>query len=148
MKTPTEIKDKIRQLKFEYLKANYARYLAQEPQNCIYNSQVVLHDTSESVTRICTYFSTQNNYRVCNTVECAKKCDAFVNKVNKKDLRALLDKNIQENPSHYLEIIALQWVLDANSEPLPAKSSRFKELKYNIYTLYCDFKQAIERIFK
>lgn len=112
MKSPTEIKNKIKQVKYEYLKQVFKEKLAVKPENCHYNKVVTLHDTNEYKTRLCTYYSDADHYEICNTVTCAQKCNAFVFKHDKEDLRGRLDTDIDRNPSKYPELSVLTWVLE------------------------------------
>jgi len=117
MKSPTEIKNKVKQLKFEYLKAFYQKHLVKEPQNCFYNRSIVLDSANKEVTtRICTYFTDGETYQICNSVKCSKQCNAFVPKREKKDLKDVLESDMTQNPERYPEILVLNWALDVVDE--------------------------------
>lgn len=116
MRKPTDIKVKIKQIKYEYLKQFYREKLTVKPENCFYNKPVVLHDTKEYKTRVCTYFSGVEQYQICNTVSCAEKCNAFVLKHSKNALRDQLETDIEKNPGKYPEVVALNWVLEQKPE--------------------------------
>lgn len=117
MKQPTEIKEKIRQLKFAYLKKFYREHLSREPKNCIYNRPVVFAGTKEYATRICTYFSDGDTYQICASTDCALSCNAFVSRFERRELRDALETDIQSNPVKYPEIMALSWALEKPAEP-------------------------------
>lgn len=119
MKTPTEIKQKIRNLEFEYLKTVYQAHLSKEPQNCIYNKKAVLPGTDAPITRVCGYFSDEETVQVCNRIECSQNCNAFAPRQDKKTLRALLEEDVEKNPTKYPEIMVLSWVLDGDQTGLP-----------------------------
>jgi len=112
MKSPTDIKNKIKQVKYEYLKQVYKEKLAVKPENCHYNKAVILADTKEYKTRLCTYFADADTYQVCNTVTCAQRCNAFIFKNDKNTLREKLDVDIDQNPNKYPELAVLSWVIE------------------------------------
>jgi hypothetical protein len=111
MKTAADIASKIRQVRFEYLKAAYQSDLSRRPCNCIYNRTATLHGEGEVVTRLCGFYSDDKNYIVCDTIESAQKCDAFVCRKTKKQVREYLEKDMIENTQKYPEILVLEWVL-------------------------------------
>jgi hypothetical protein len=127
MKSPTEIKNKIKQVKYEYLKQVYKEKLTVKPENCHYNKAVVLHDTKEFKTRLCTYYSDADGYEVCNTVTCAQRCNAFVFKHDKENLKNRLDVDVDTNPNKYPEIAVLSWVLEQKEN---SKITFLDKIKY------------------
>lgn len=116
MRKPKEITNKIRQIQFEHLKKVYKQHLEKEPYNCVYNKKVVLHGSKDIQTRVCSYFSSPDQYEVCNTTECSKSCNAFIAKQTKKELRNLLANDIETAPKKYPEIMVLNWALEAPSK--------------------------------
>jgi hypothetical protein len=119
MKSPTEIKQKIRTIEFEYLKKVYQARLSKDPQNCVYNKKASAPGSDAVVTRVCSYFTTDDTVQICDTVECSQSCNAFALKYDKKQLRDLLYDDISRNPSKYPELFVLKWSLDGEIvEPL------------------------------
>jgi len=115
MKTPTEIKQKIRNIEFEYLKGVYQSRLSKDPHNCAYNKKAVLPGSDQALTRVCGYFSDSDSVQVCNTAECSVNCNAFVPRFDKKQLRDLLREDIENNPTKYPELMVLKWALDGEN---------------------------------
>lgn len=116
MKTPTEIKQKIRNIEYEYLKRVYQARLSKEPQNCLYNKRVVLPGSEKAITRVCAYFTDADTIQACNTSECSRNCNAFVCRHDKKTLRDLLQEDVRSNPTKYPELMVLGWTLDGEIE--------------------------------
>ena len=112
MKSPTEIKQKIRSIEYEYLKRVYEARLSREPQNCVYNKKACAPGTDESITRVCSYFTTDDSVQVCDSSECSQSCNAFAFKHDKKQLRDLLMSDIEANLTKYPELLVLNWALD------------------------------------
>jgi hypothetical protein len=143
MKEPTKIKEKIRQLKFAYTKQFYKEHLSREPKNCIYNRTVIFAGTKEHATRVCNYFSDNNVYQICDSLECAGSCNAFVSKLKKKDIKTSLDNDIKNNPMKYPEIMALNWVLEKN-----VQDTYLTNFKYYFYSKIFSIKEFIKRWIK
>jgi len=147
MRTPTDIKRKIDTLHFEYLKKIYADRLTKEnPQNCLYNKKVVLHGDSEVTTRVCTYFSSAEAFELCDQSSCSRSCNAFVNKYTKKELRDALEKDIEESPTKYPVLTALNWTLETDQSLVVQRGWR---LRFKYWTLECYYrvKTALQRMF-
>jgi hypothetical protein len=146
MKSPTEIRDKTKQIQFEYLKAFYRQHLVKEPQNCAYNREITIQGSSERGLRVCTYFSDDSSFQVCNTNECSKSCNAFVARMDKSQLRAKLEEDIREHPVKYPEIMVLNWVLD--KEKLPdEKPNIIERLKLVAFETTFFLSELFRRIF-
>lgn len=130
MRDPAEIASKIRQVRFEYLKMAYQSELSKKPHNCVYNRPVTLYGEGEVVTRLCGFYSDEKNYIVCDTDECATSCNAFVCRKDKKQIREQLEKDMEEHPSKYPEILALEWVLGRKQsiELQDSQESFFKKI--------------------
>ena len=116
MRSPREVKDKIRQIQFEHLKKVYEEKLAKEPENCTYNREIKVRGQEEVATRVCVYFSTNNHFEVCNTSECSQSCNAFIPKRDKKELRKNLEDDVEAHPQKYPEILVLKWALEDRSK--------------------------------
>jgi hypothetical protein len=140
MKQPTKIKDKLRQLKFAYIKQFYKEHLSRDPKNCVYNKPVIFAGTKEHATKVCTYFSDNNYFQICDSLECAGNCNAFVARLKKKDIRASLELDIKSNPMKYPEIMALNWVLEESD-----KDNFYTNVKYYIYSKFFSLKEFIKR---
>jgi hypothetical protein len=112
MKSPTEIKQKIRNIEYEYLKKVYQTRLSKDPQNCVYNKKATAPGSDEALTRVCSYFTTDDSVQVCDSGECSQSCNAFVFKYDKRQLRELLQQDISTNPTKYPELLVLNWSLD------------------------------------
>lgn len=146
MKSPTDITEKVKQLKFEYLKAFYRQKLAREPQNCVYNREIVIRDDKTVVTRVCTYFSDEATYQICDTSECSRKCNAFVERYNKQQLREFMERDIEESPEKYPEVMALAWVLDKVELPV-GNLSIIDKLKWKVFEWAFLFSELCRRVF-
>lgn len=133
MKSPTEIKNKIKQVKYEYLKQIYQDKLSVKPENCHYNKVVTLCGQKEIKTRVCTYFSDSEHYEICDTLECANSCNAFIVKHSKDVLKDRLDVDIQKNPNKYPEISVLSWVLQQKEN---LKISFLDKIKYELHRFF------------
>lgn len=147
MKNPTEIKNKIKQIKFEYLKTSYAENLVREPYNCVYNRPIKLLGDKEVLTRVCTYFTTdEESYQICNSRECSQQCNAFVFKHDKKQLRELLDLDVEANPKKYPELMVLEWVLDSEQVP-PSNPNIIRRAKTAIVYAWLNYISPLGRFF-
>lgn len=146
MKTPSEISSKIKQVRFEYLKAAYQIELTRHPCNCIYNRKVTLHGEGEVVTRLCGFYSDDKNYIVCDTEDSARNCDAFVCKKSKKQVREQLEKDMIENSHKYPELLALEWVLEKKSPIFLI--TKFDVIVSEIKRLFVNTKAKIQKFWR
>lgn len=138
MKDPQEIVTKIKQIQFEHLKGIYKKNLSKEPQNCVYNKMVVIRGDTEVATRVCGYYSKDDVYEVCNSLACSEKCNAFVARHTKPELRRRLEQDMQENPKKYPEITVLNWTLE--NPPVPnADFTWWERMKWGWFKFWRKF---------
>lgn len=142
MRDPKEIVTKIKQIQFEHLKKVYESNLSKEPQNCIYNKKVIIHGDEDVLTRVCSYYSKGETVEICNNTQCSARCNAFVPKFTKPELRKMLDSDIVENPKNYPEITVLNWTLENPPMVSTGEITWLEKLKFKVQTAWAKFKSV------
>lgn len=115
MRSYAEIKKKLRNLRYRYLKRYLEEHLSVQPANCVYNRE---YASEMGPVRLCMLGAKDpENWpgNLCDTKECAQTCPFFQNKYEKKKLkedfvRKLQDPNILY--TKYRDLAMLQWALE------------------------------------
>lgn len=138
MITITDVKNKYKQLKYQHLKKIYDKNLAKLPNNCKYNKQIKLPNSSKI--NICS-FDLEETFEVdlCYKPEHARLCNAFCPKKTKEQLyfdflEAIKDD--KERSTNYKDINMLYWLYpNIKDEEFSTKESFFQRLlkKYKKY---------------
>lgn len=140
MRSESEIKGKLKEVKYRYLKKKIKQSRKHIPQNCIYNVEVPSDRISDLVIGTCTHERTdewievfgETANRVCDInfdgqAKC-KSCPFFAWKKDKNEIKESFDQELlnlsaAELGLNYPELITLFWVLedDADVDPLIIK---------------------------
>lgn len=127
-----KIKDKLKQLKYQHLKKNYATNLAKLPTNCRYNKEIILPNKNKI--NICGFdLEDTRQVDLCYKLEHAKDCNAFCAKKSKEDLyQEFIDelKDEQLRATKYKDINILYWAFpELKDEDFPQKITFFQKFK-------------------
>lgn len=117
MKDTSEIKEKIRQLKFEHLQRRIEKERTPAPENCVHNYK---HETEDGSVRLCMLGTDNPNEwggRVCDSKQTAQECPFFEPRKSKEEVieefnEDIMDPEIVNN--EYRDISALRWALEGD----------------------------------
>ncbi len=135
MRTPKEIKRKIKDLRYRYLQKKYKRLLACRPENCKFNFRQPLKGENTTI-GLCIPDNRKEKNEVewqgtiCDDPEDAKKCDRYVCKFTKKRIAKEFDQEITEPEvcsEKYRDIFMLQWTLQEHKSFIQKILGLFKE---------------------
>lgn len=105
-----KIKDKLKQLKYQYLKKIFEKYLIRNPENCKYNKEIYL---SKQRLQVCTFdLDNTKELDMCYKKEHSEYCNAFCLKYSKETLRDAFIKELkdpQTRATKYKDINVLYW---------------------------------------
>ena len=118
MKTPQQIRRKIKDVAFRLLQKRLEKELKVVPCNCVYNHRVILDPKSadKKDMGICIYGLKDKDKwsgKVCDSPE--DICSKFTYKKTKEDIKKELQKQLNDSEyvsTHYKHLAALRWVLD------------------------------------
>lgn len=133
MRTPKEIKRRIKDIRYRYIQKKFKKYLSRRPENCVFNFRQPLPKENDTI-GLCIPLNDPKNINevewqgsICENVEDTLNCSRFKCKITKKELVRKLDAEIA-NPEickeQYREIHELKWAL----EGVPRKFFLFKIL--------------------
>lgn len=117
MKSQTEVRKKLKDVKYSYLTKELKRSLKVCPQNCVYNYRhVELNDEGEEVEiGLCTYGADGDwNGNICDDEETALACPVKKLLHTKEDVKRNFEKSLEDEvivAHQYKDIAALQWVI-------------------------------------
>lgn len=133
------IKKKIKDIKYQYLKKLYKKYLNKSPQNCKYNKILKLPNGSE--VPFCSFnIENLNTVDLCYKKEHCDGCNAFCFKYNKEDIRKdflkeLNDPNIRA--TKYKDLNVFYWLFHGfDEEVLEPKNSIISRVISKIKSLF------------
>ena len=120
MRTPKEVKRKIKDLRYRYLQKRYKKLLSRKPENCKYNFRQPLKGENTTIGLCISNNPKEKNEvewqgTICDDSEDAKKCPRFICKFSKKGLAKILNEEIENEEvcrEQYKDIYFLRWVLD------------------------------------
>jgi len=120
MRTPKEIKRKIKDLRYRYLQKKYKKLLARKPENCKYNFRQPLKGENTTIGLCIPESSKEKNEvewqgTICDQIEDAKSCLRFVCKLSKKRISKQFNQELEDEEvcrEHYKDIYFLKWVLE------------------------------------
>jgi len=126
-----EIKNKLKQLKYQHLKKIYSKNLSVLPENCKYNKEIRLPNRSRI--NICG-FNFEDTYDVdlCYKKEHAKDCNAFCTKNSKDELCLQFIEELEDDQirsTKYKDINMLYWLYpDLKFEDFPEKKKWYHKV--------------------
>jgi hypothetical protein len=129
MKSESEIKGKLKEIKYRYVKKQIKQNRKHIPQNCFFNSDLKSDRSPDFVLGVCTHEETdewvsfygKNDHRVCDLnfegQSRCKECPFFKWKYEKDDIKEgidteLLNLSAAKLAFNYPELMTLLWVLD------------------------------------
>lgn len=136
MKTEQQIKDKLKQIKYRYLKKIIRQHRKTIPANCTHN-KTIISDTDANLTiGVCNHpinddwlkVYSEDSSRVCDLnfggQEKCKSCPLYSWGVEKSDIKTNFDEELisltaAELAYNYPELMTLFWVLDTDEEESP-----------------------------
>jgi hypothetical protein len=136
MKTESEVRKKLREVKKEYLSREYRAKLGRCPENCIYNyrHKVTLSDGEVSEVGLCMYGSgnpEEWNGNICDDIKTAEECPLFTLRHDKETVKTSFEDSLKDPrilANQYKDIAALQWALESDVQVLEEDSpSTFDE---------------------
>jgi hypothetical protein len=165
MKSESDVRNKLKEVKYRYLKKNIKQKRKHIPQNCSFNAELVSSKDEASAISICTResddewvkFYGKNDNKICDLnydgKERCVKCPFFSWDSEKDDIKQdfdkeLLDLSAAQLAFKYPEIMALSWVLDNSPDidPLVIKEpevfpvvEKLEDTKVKGYVSYDDF---------
>jgi hypothetical protein len=105
-----KVKDKIKQLKYQYLKKIFEKYLSKTSENCKYNKEIYL---SKQRLQVCTFdLDNVKELDMCYKREHSEYCNAFCYKYSKETLKETFIKELadpQIRATKYKDINVLYW---------------------------------------
>ncbi len=129
MKNVRAVYTKLRDVKHVHLVKFYKKLLNRIPENCKYNYKYTI--VGKAPVRLCLLHQPDVNLEngifphlidVCQDAQHCKNCNAFVPKLNKKDIQELFEhrlKNIKLKEREYPDLCALEWVLEKSVLGIP-----------------------------
>lgn len=120
---------KLKDVKHLHLVKLYKKFLRKAPENCMYNYRYVISD--KAAVGLCFLHQPDANLKsgifphlieVCQDVQHCKNCNAFIPRLNKKNIQEhfegkLRNKKLKER--EYPDICALEWVLERSALGIP-----------------------------
>jgi uncharacterized Zn-finger protein len=107
-----KIRDKLKQLKYQHLKRNYALNLSKLPHNCKYNKEIILPNKSKI--NICGFdFEENKQIDLCFKPEHARECNAFCSKKSKEEIYIDFVEELKDDQiraTKYKDINILYWM--------------------------------------
>ena len=126
MKSGWTVYQKLREAKFRHLVRLYKKYLKRAPANCKYNFEFKMEDPEGTpvTIRLCMLHQDQSTLKpnllaICQQQSHCIKCNAFIEKYTKEDVKKILEKELNDKKireSKYPDICALEWVLERNGK--------------------------------
>jgi len=120
MKTPKEIKRRIKDIRYRYIQKRFKKFLSRQPENCLYNFRQPLPGENTTIGLCMPKQQTDLNEVewqgiICEHKKDAENCPRFKYCTSKKELVKKIDEEIQ-NPEickvFYREIFELKWILE------------------------------------
>jgi hypothetical protein len=123
-----EVREKIKQLKYQHLKRMFHKHLSKYPENCKYNKVVILPNRNQI--NICTFnLEDTVNVDLCYKIEHSKDCNAFCPILNKDQIKDIFLEELsdpQKRATHYKDINILYWLYpDLIEEKIPLEETNF-----------------------
>ena len=125
MRTHGAIFRKLKEAKHKHLVILYRKYLRKIPDNCKYNSIHTFTGLDRKLysVRLCLLHQNDSCINgelldVCYEESHCKKCDAFVPRYSKEELKGMFDdelRDIRIKSVKYADICALEWVLERSA---------------------------------
>ena len=120
MKSKSEVLQKLKQVRYRYLKKAVRKGLARHPYNCLFNKEIEVLRLNVG---ICTHpeiIETRSDYfPICDERlgDLSSRCEKFCPKRSKERIRegikeTLNSSEVGEIAYHYPDVAALIWVLD------------------------------------
>lgn len=133
MKQPGAVYRKLKEIRYRHLVALYRQYFCRSPENCRYIYRYAFTGSDQRPHEICLCLLHQKNHDsleeinlelldVCEEPMGCPKCNAFVPRLNKEQVKALFEAELQDRETKqkkYPEICALEWVLERSVVGLP-----------------------------
>lgn len=133
MKQPGAVYRKLKDVRYRHLVAMYRRYFRRTPENCRYIYRYILTGSDQKPHEIFLCLLHQKNHDslegvnlelldVCEESVGCQKCNAFVPRLNKEQVKALFEAELRDRDTKqkkYPEICALEWVLERSVVGLP-----------------------------
>lgn len=154
MKTQAQVKSKLKDAQFKYLKRKYKSRLSKRPENCKHNlrHEGTAFDYEEGSTKpvpkdyvigLCMYGANPPELwsgKICDTLECAQSCDVFEPKATKESLKEEFQGELENwdvLSQEYKDLAALRWVVDDGDYPTLESMSLFKKVWIRVYINFC-----------
>jgi len=133
MKSPGAVYRKLKEVRYKHLSAMYRLYFRRSPENCRYNYRYVVtgSDGRPQEVRLCLVHQKNHDsldgvnlelIDICTESAGCPKCDAFVPRLNKEQVRELFEAELRDKDTRqkkYADICALEWVLERSVVGLP-----------------------------
>lgn len=117
MKSPDEIKERIRQLRHEHLQQRIEEKTKPAPENCIHNYK---HETEDGTIRLCMLGAERPDKwggKVCDSEQTAQECPFFEPRKSEEEIREEFEKDVMDPEvvnREFRDISALRWVLESD----------------------------------
>jgi len=120
MRTPKEIRRKIKDLKYRHLQKLYKKYLSCKPENCKFNFRQPLQNSNDTIGLCIPKDPKEVNQpfwqgTICDIIDDAKSCSRFTLKFSKKQIAKQFKadlKDVETCKEKYKDIYLLEWVLE------------------------------------
>jgi hypothetical protein len=126
MKTPYQVREKLKQATFYHRKKYLKQNLKKLPWNCTYNKEITLPNKKGEKVRICTY---NNCYDPCYKQEHSECCNVFTPKRSEKDLKEDFNNLLKDKEyvnKNFKDLTALAWTLGSDIKGKPKLLVRIK----------------------
>lgn len=120
MKTPREIKRKIKDLRYRYLQKKYKKLLSQRPENCKFNFRQPIKGENTTIGLCIPDIGSEINEQewqgdICDSSEDAKNCERYACKYSKKKITKEFNRETEDIEicrEKYRDILMLKWALE------------------------------------
>lgn len=119
MKSEEEIRKRVRDLKFRYLRRILRKDLKRRPHNCTFNREHTVQGTDgqDITVRLCMLGSEDPTWDIdiCDTPKQAVCCPAYLPRRNRDDIEAEFEANLADPEwmrENHRDLYTLTWVLD------------------------------------
>jgi hypothetical protein len=132
MKSPRDVYQKLREVKYHHLIRLYKKFLKKIPDNCRYNVAYKFPSDKNTIElRLCLLHQPNLDLKagifphlvdVCQEPAHCVNCNAFVLKHTKESIKTLLEEELKDQnikQEKYADVCALEWVLEQSIIGIP-----------------------------
>jgi hypothetical protein len=127
MRSQSEVKKRLRQILWKYLRLRYAKHLSRRPENCRF--YLVRQRKAAEAVAFC-IFRGSDQGDLCLFEDVPEQCPNFKFRKTKEEVKAdfMLDLTRSEFKRHnFKDIVQLEWILEMNNEAGDVESQLMDE---------------------